>query len=375
MFKGLDGPENYLQWQDRNGDYHNFTGTMGENCDRQWPIEQSDTIILNDPALLPITGVRYGPIKFDQQIAKISISSLQCEPYKDVSLSSRFGELNETVVEIKSVLSSLETNTDKRLNKLENQVLQSTEGTATKSNQAQLITATVATTIIKSPTNVHNEGFNSTTNFDQNDITDQNEDEVECSNAFSVTGKKCLNKCDCYEESFKECMVVDNWWSDEYEPCTPCGKEDDDIQDEGVNTNLNLCEDKIVSSDFHSPATKIGGKCLVFSKMIKKFNDSISACEGVNGRLAEPKNKQINDAYATEAYKVFGNGTNYWFGIRKNGGIWKYASDGQTVPFTNWNTDEPDSDDCVYLGHSSSDHVGNWWDMNCISLAFFVCEI
>ena len=69
--------------------------------------------------------------RFDQQIAKISISSLQCEPYKDVSLSSRFGELNETVIEIKSVLSSLETNTDKRLNKLENHILQSTEGAFT----------------------------------------------------------------------------------------------------------------------------------------------------------------------------------------------------------------------------------------------------
>ena len=63
QFNGLDGPENYLQWRDRNGDYHNFTTTMGENCNRQWPIEQSDTVILNDPALLPITGVRYGPIK------------------------------------------------------------------------------------------------------------------------------------------------------------------------------------------------------------------------------------------------------------------------------------------------------------------------
>ena len=69
--------------------------------------------------------------RFDEQIAKISISSLQCEPYKDVSLSTRFGELNETVIKIKSELSSLETNTDKRLNKLENHVQQSTEGVFT----------------------------------------------------------------------------------------------------------------------------------------------------------------------------------------------------------------------------------------------------
>ena len=48
-----------------------------------------------------------------------------------MSLSTRFGELNETVIEIKSELSSLETNTDKRLNKLEKNVQQSTEGVFT----------------------------------------------------------------------------------------------------------------------------------------------------------------------------------------------------------------------------------------------------
>ena len=60
--------------------------------------------------------------RFDEQIAKISISSLQCEPYKDVSLSTRFGELNETVIDIQSAISSFESKTDERLNKLENHV-------------------------------------------------------------------------------------------------------------------------------------------------------------------------------------------------------------------------------------------------------------
>ena len=73
-----------------------------------------------------------------------------------------------------------------------------------------------------------------------NNFTGQSDRNGLGSISFSTNGKKCLNKCDCYEESFKECMVVDNWWprSDEYEPCTPretsnaCGKEDDGIQDE-----------------------------------------------------------------------------------------------------------------------------------------------
>merc|ERR1711962_1148170 len=100
---------------------------MGENCNRQWPIEQSDTVILNDPALLPITGVRYGPIRFDQQIAKVSISPLQCEPYTDVSLSTRLGEVNETVIEIQSALSSFEEHVNDTFSTLKEDIKSSLE--------------------------------------------------------------------------------------------------------------------------------------------------------------------------------------------------------------------------------------------------------
>ena len=104
--------------------------------------------------------------------------------------------------------------------------------------------------------------------------------------------------------------------------------------------------------------------------MRKNFDDSISACKGVNGKLAEPKNKQINDAYATESNNVFGSGKEYWFGIRKEGGLWKYVSNGQTIPFPNWQSGQPDNDDCLYLGISGTNHVSNWWDRPCTSLHF-----
>ena len=44
--------------------------------------------------------------RFEQQIAKVSISPLQCEPYTDVPLSTRVGEVNETVIGIQSNLTS-----------------------------------------------------------------------------------------------------------------------------------------------------------------------------------------------------------------------------------------------------------------------------
>jgi hypothetical protein len=51
----------FLQWRDRNGDYQNFTG--GENCDKKWPQMMSDAFELVDRTLLPVTAVRYGPLR------------------------------------------------------------------------------------------------------------------------------------------------------------------------------------------------------------------------------------------------------------------------------------------------------------------------
>ena len=51
----------FLQWKDSDGKYHNITG--GENCDKNWPQMMSDTFELVDRTLLPVTAVRYGPLR------------------------------------------------------------------------------------------------------------------------------------------------------------------------------------------------------------------------------------------------------------------------------------------------------------------------
>ena len=51
----------YLQWRDSSNNYHNMTG--GENCDKKMPIMMSDTFELIDRTLLPVTAVRYGPLR------------------------------------------------------------------------------------------------------------------------------------------------------------------------------------------------------------------------------------------------------------------------------------------------------------------------
>jgi hypothetical protein len=50
----------YLQWKDRNGEFHNITG--GDNCNKMWPQMMSDSYISNSK-LLPITAVRYGALE------------------------------------------------------------------------------------------------------------------------------------------------------------------------------------------------------------------------------------------------------------------------------------------------------------------------
>ena len=67
MFQDVQRTQNgyehvsYLQWRDSSGNYHNFTG--GPNCDKKWPQMMSDTFKLTDHALLPVTSVRYGPLR------------------------------------------------------------------------------------------------------------------------------------------------------------------------------------------------------------------------------------------------------------------------------------------------------------------------
>lgn len=82
MFITLEGPKNYLQWRDRHHRYHNFSSTMGSQCNKKWPIKTKDSIELNDPALLPVTGIRYGPLRFESQQAQISVGSLNVNPMK-----------------------------------------------------------------------------------------------------------------------------------------------------------------------------------------------------------------------------------------------------------------------------------------------------
>jgi len=84
----------YLQWKDNNGQYHNITG--GTNCNKMWPQMRSDSFELNDSTLLPISAVRYGPMEFEWQKAKILVSKLQCDPYDEPSLEEQIDDIKNS---------------------------------------------------------------------------------------------------------------------------------------------------------------------------------------------------------------------------------------------------------------------------------------
>ena len=112
----------------------------------------------------------------------------------------------------------------------------------------------------------------------------------------------------------------------------------------------------------------------------KNFDDAKKTCNGVNGKMFEPRSKEINDDVATEARKLIGDDRWYWLGItdKVSEGNWSYNSNGQTISFENWFSGQPatiggENENCVEAGHLS--YNGKWHDVPCSwDWLFFICE-
>jgi len=75
----FSSPIKLLQWKDRFGDYHAVPNLNGTTCDSKDPTWLVNSGIVEDKTLLPISGVRFGPHKYEIQKAKITIGPLQCQ--------------------------------------------------------------------------------------------------------------------------------------------------------------------------------------------------------------------------------------------------------------------------------------------------------
>merc|ERR1711874_512748 len=94
----------------------------------------------------------------------------------------------------------------------------------------------------------------------------------------------------------------------------------------------------------------------------------------------------INNKVYEKIIEISGK-DNYWFGINdvQTEGTWVYSSDSSSIPYTQpWytasNTSQTDvwpiySGDCGYFrANSDSSYYGKWWDANCGSAGYFICE-
>ena len=92
-----------MEWRDKSGNWHSVQ-QLGENqCDLNYHAWLSDSEILSNKSLLPITGVKYGPMPFEAQKLKIKVGSLRCEPPivdESYSLFDHVTQLDDRVVKL-----------------------------------------------------------------------------------------------------------------------------------------------------------------------------------------------------------------------------------------------------------------------------------
>ena len=104
------------------------------------------------------------------------------------------------------------------------------------------------------------------------------------------------------------------------------------------------------------------------------YIEAVDLCLSLGEKLAEPKNVDDNDEIVALAKSIQ---SGVWIGIDDLGieGDFAYASDGESIGFTNWMPNNPDNaggnENCVIYGK----HNGFVWnDVKCSAKNSFVCE-
>ena len=109
--------QNLLSWVDRNGIEHKVT-LDSNNCDSKRPVWQTDSGSINEKELLPITAIKYGPLLYAEEMGKVKVGPLECNPLEsheiiDIKTLSDQVEkledgLNATIMEHATDISHLE---------------------------------------------------------------------------------------------------------------------------------------------------------------------------------------------------------------------------------------------------------------------------
>ena len=115
--------QDYLSWRDRHGNYHPVQNLGDNNCNWKKPMWEKDVGAIQDLSLLPITGIKYGPLIFDIEQANVTVGPLNCQPgLKDeFNLTAHLETIDNRIGSLEELnLDNFTANVEQRLADLEN---------------------------------------------------------------------------------------------------------------------------------------------------------------------------------------------------------------------------------------------------------------
>ena len=110
------------------------------------------------------------------------------------------------------------------------------------------------------------------------------------------------------------------------------------------------------------------------------YEQALDYCHNKGLKLVEPRSAQDNDDIGDIAKSIKTQGYGVWIGIddKSNERQFTYASDGESVKYTNWESGQPGhgrlsnrDEDCVHLWNTKG---FRWNDVHCSSKNSFICE-
>ncbi|XP_028641316.1 CD209 antigen-like protein C [Grammomys surdaster] len=115
--------------------------------------------------------------------------------------------------------------------------------------------------------------------------------------------------------------------------------------------------------------TLFQGNCYFFSTFLKKWKESVIACQGMGAQLVVIKSHE-EQSFLQRTCKKKGKA---WMGLSdaKEEGQWLWV-DGSRLQWRNyWSAKEPNNDgneDCAIFSN------GGWNDMSCLAESFWICK-
>ena len=126
---------------------------------------------------------------------------------------------------------------------------------------------------------------------------------------------------------------------------------------------------------------QIGDKIYKVGKEEKSFDDAVSQCKLIGGKLFEPKTEKENNDVIEFFEPLFEDSTSlsFWLGIYDKDnlgqeGEFRYKSDEGKLTYENWRSGEPNNLEKEHCASVDIHENGRWNDITCDNEIPFICE-